>query len=384
MSTRPKPQILFVDDEPRIVQGLAPMLRADFEVISASSSAEALRKVNEIKDLAVVVSDMRMPTMDGATLLYEIMLRRPEITRILLTGELGRDVAVKAVNKGQIFRFLTKPCPTSELKEAIAAGVIQNRLMHAERAVLQETLIGCIKALMEVLAIANPVAFGRAERIKRAAMKCAARLDCEVFWQLEAAALLSQLGYVTVPQAILEKIHSGLALTAPEQQKVDDVPDVANALLEAIPRLEPVIQILAALKWNDVALARLADGTVGLGARILGIVIEYEAETARGKTRDAILAYLRTRSARYGTRVVEAFAVCVGAAEVAQAAGAERTVLLREVMPGMTILDELRTDMGVLLVPKNFEVTTKFLDRISDIAPEQMFTKVRVSVAPKI
>jgi CheY-like chemotaxis protein len=336
-----------------------------------------MRKVSELKDLTVVVSDMRMPVMDGATLLHEIMLRRPEVTRILLTGELGRDSAMQAVNKGRIFRFLTKPCVFAELKLAIEEGVVKYRLHHAERDVLQETLVGCINALVEVLATANPVAFGRAERIKRMAMKLAARFDCAVFWQLEAAAPLSQLGYVTVPQAVLEKIYSGSPLTAKEQKKLDDVPDMANALLEHIPRLEPVIQILAALKWNDAAVAKLGDGTIGLGTRILGAVIEFEVQAAAGKSREAIRAHMLGLTARYGEKLIAELDGCAGELEPR---AAQRSMRLGEVMPGMIIRDELRNEAGFLLVPKNFEVTAKFIDRIPDIAPGQLDMIVKVSL----
>jgi response regulator RpfG family c-di-GMP phosphodiesterase len=385
MNTRPKPQVLCVDDEPRVVEGLAQLLRRDFDVKSAATPADALQKVNELKDLAVVVSDMRMPGMDGATLLHEVMLRRPDVTRILLTGEANRDSAIRAVNQGQIFRFLTKPCPIDELKAAIEAGVIQHRLTLAERAVLQETLIGCIHALMEVLAMANPVAFGRAERIKRTTMKCAARFGCGEFWQLEAAALLSQLGYVTVPQSLLEKMYAGELLTAAEQQKLADVPDVSNALLEHIPRLEPVIQILAALKWDDAALARLGEGTIGLAARILGAVIEYETQHAGGKSRDEIFQFMHGRRSRYGEKLIMQLDACVETTGggVRARPPAEREILLRDVTPGMTIRTELRNESGVLLVPKNFEVTKKFIERISNIAPELLLTKVNVLSAPQ-
>lgn len=385
MNSRPKPQVLCVDDEPRVVEGLAQLLRKEFDVRSAASPEEALQKLGELKDLTVVVSDMRMPRMDGATLLHEIRMRRPDVTRILLTGEAGRDAAIRAVNEGQIFRFLTKPCPIQDLKEAIEAGVIQNRMTHAERAVLQETLIGCIKALMEVLAMANPVAFGRAERIKRTAMKCAARFGCGEFWQLEAAALLSQLGYVTVSQALLEKLYAGDLLTPQERQTLDDVPDVSNALLEHIPRLEPVIQILAALKWDDAAVARLGDGTIGLASRILGAVIERETQVANGRSRDEILAHMHKRRDRYGEKLLMQLDASVNETDGAPAvrAPAEREMQLRDVIPGMTICTELRNTGGELLVPKNFEVTKKFVERISSIAPELMTTFVKVSTSPR-
>jgi response regulator RpfG family c-di-GMP phosphodiesterase len=384
MAAPSKPKVLLVDDEPRVVESLAQLLRRDFDVRSTSSPEDALRQLGEIKDLAVVVSDMRMPGMDGATLLHEIMMRRPDVARILLTGDAGRDAAIRAVNEGQILRFLTKPCPFDDLKKAIDAGVIQHRLIHAERAVLKETLIGCIKALMEVLAMANPVAFGRADRIKKTVMLCAERFGCGDFWQLEAAAMLSQLGYITLPEELLEKMYVGQPLTDAEQKQVDAVPDVANTLLEHIPRLEPVIQILAALKWNDAAIAKLGEGTIGLGTRILGAVIEYEALIAGGKSRAQAFAQLHLRSARFGEKLITQLDDCVGQKERGPITRIpeEREILLRDVMPGMRLQSELRKANGALLVPMNFQVTKTLLDRIANIAPELMARPVRVAAAP--
>jgi CheY-like chemotaxis protein len=382
MSTRAKPKVLLVDDEPRVIETLAQLLRREFDIRTASVPQDALRILNEINDLAVIVSDMRMPGMDGATLLHQVMVRRPDVARILLTGEAGREGAIRAVNEGQILRFLTKPCPAEELKAAIDAGVVQHRLIHAERGVLQETLIGCIKALMEVLAVANPVAFGRAERIRKIAARCAERFNCTDYWQLEAAAMLSQLGYITVPEATLEKMYEGQPLTPGEQQKVDTVPDFANKLLEHIPRLEPVIQVLAALKYSDEQVARLGDGTIGLATRILGAVIEYESLLATGKSRDQIFVELHKKSGRYGEKLIMQLDDCIGQKERAPAGRApqERELLLRDATPGCRLLTELRTDNGTLLVPLNFEITKTLLDRIASIHPSLMGKPVRVSI----
>jgi response regulator RpfG family c-di-GMP phosphodiesterase len=378
MNGRPKPQVLCVDDEIRVIEGLALLLRKEYDVQLASNAAEGLQKVSAMSNLAVVISDMRMPGMDGASFLQEVKMRRPDATRILLTGEAGREGAIRAVNEGQIFRFLTKPCPIDQLRTAIEAGVIQHRLMIAERLVLQETLIGAIKALMEVLAIANPVAFGRASRIKRLVMDCAAKLGTAEFWQLEAAALLSQVGYVALPPALVEKLHFGERLSPEEQAKVAAVPDVAEKLLEHIPRLEPVIQILVALNWKDAQLKALGDGTIGLGTRILGIVLDYESQVAQGKSREAIFEYLRGRQDRYGEKIVEQLADCVG---TTQTDDTSLEIQLRQVSPGMSIQQDIRTHLGALIVPKGFEVTKTFLERIANIAPELLETRVRVAMS---
>ena len=377
MSRAEPPRILCVDDEARVVEGLVLHLRRDYRVFTALSGKEALEVLKQTDGAAVVISDMRMPGMDGATLLQHVMRFFPDATRILLTGEPGRDAAVSAVNKAQIFRFLTKPCPPDALKAAVEAGVTQHRLVNAERSILKETLNGCIKVLVDVLAITNPVAFGRASRVKRQAMEFAAKLECRDFWQLEAAAMLSQIGYLSLPPELVEKLYYGERLTPEEKVLASGAPDVVNSLLENVPRLEPVIQILTALNWNEEQIAKLGDGTIGLGTRILGMVLEYDALITQGETVNVAIQTLRSRGLRFGERLIEQFAVHVGAGSSTKEL---REMPLRVVQPGMIIMQDVRTQMGTLLVARGFEVTAVFLERARNFGPDLLNESVRVMV----
>jgi len=377
MSEVKKPRVLCVDDEPRVVEGLVLHLRKDFEVHTALNGEQALQKLRAIGGAAVVVSDMRMPVMDGATLLNRVMASFPQTTRILLTGEAGRDVAVNAVNKGQIFRFLTKPCPPDQLRAAVEAGVIQFRLVNAEREMLQDTVLGCIKALVDVLAIANPVAFGRATRVKRMSVEFADAIEARNFWQLEAAALLSQIGYLSLSAELVNKLYYGESLSREEAELASGVPSVAIKLLEHIPRLEPVMQILAALQYTDQQLAPLGEGTIGLGARLLGMVLEYDAMTTRGQSPEACMNALRDRRARFGAALIEKFATHLGAG----AAPSDCHKLpLHSVRPGMIILQDVRTHNGTLIVPRGFEVTFAFLEKVGNFGVELMTEKIEVRI----
>ena len=378
MSRPELPRVLCVDDEARVVEGLVLHLRRDYQVFTANSGQEGLSQLKQMGGAAVVISDMRMPQMDGATFLQHVQQFFPDATRILLTGEPGRDAAVSAVNKAQIFRFLTKPCPPDALKAAVEAGVIQHRLLNAERTILKETLNGCIKALVDVLAITNPVAFGRASRVKRLAMEFAARLDCKDFWQLEAAAMLSQIGYLSLPTELVEKLYYGETLTPEEKVLASGAPDVVNSLLENVPRLEPVIQILVALHWSDEQIAKLGEGTIGTGTRILGLVLEYDTLVTQGQTTNVAVQTLRARTVRFGEAMVEKFAVHVGAGSSTKEL---REMPLRVVQPGMIIMQDVRTQMGTLLVARGFEVTSVFLERARNFGPDLLNETVRVMVS---
>ena len=380
MSDRQLPRVVCVDDEARVLEGLVLHLRKDYEVHTALSGDEALKVLKQVGGAAVVVSDMRMPGMDGASLLHRVMNLHPDATRILLTGDPGRDTAATAVNKAQIFRFLTKPCPPDQLRAAVESGVMQHRLINAERSILKETLIGCIKALTDVLAITNPVAFGRANRVKRLAIELADRLECRNYWQLEAAAMLSQLGYLSLPQALVEKLYYGEQLTATEKTLAAGVPDVTSALLENIPRLEPVIQILTALNWTDEQIARLGDGTIGLGTRILGLVLEYDALVAQGHPQDVAVQTLRLRGSRFGAELIEQLAKHLGAGSDTVEV---RELALRSVTAGMVIMQDVRTQQGTLLVARGFEVTNGFLERMQNFGPELLSESVKVTVPPR-
>jgi CheY-like chemotaxis protein len=377
MSRMQLPRVLCVDDEERVVQGLALTLRKAYEVHTALSGAEGLKILRETGGAAVVISDMRMPEMDGAAFLHHVMHSYPDATRMLLTGEPGRDSAIAAVNRAQIFRFLAKPCPPEELLRALEAGVLQHHQVTTERMVLKETLVGCIKTLVDVLAIANPVAFGRASRVKRLAMQFAQSLGRKEFWQLEAAALLSQLGYLSLPGDLVEKLYSGEPLSPEERILASGAPDVARRLLENIPRLEPVVEILAALNAPDTVLQQLGEGPIGVGTRILALVTDYYGLLSQGENTAGAVTRLHRRSGRYGAQLIEEF-VGYLRPETKRAETGTREISLCSVEPGMVILQDVRTSLGTLLAPSGFEVTPVFLERMRHFGPDILNETVTV------
>ena len=375
------PKILCVDDEPRVLDGMTLYLRKEYQVLTANSGQLGLKTLQDVGGVAVVVSDMRMPNMDGAAFLKQVMRLYPNTTRILLTGEPGREAAVSAVNEGQIFRFLTKPCSPDQVKAAINAGVTQHRLLMAEKVLLQETLIGCIKALIDVLAITNPVAFGRTNRVKRLATEFGEHLGYKGFWQLEAAAMLSQLGYISLPVELVEKIYYGEKLTPEETILASGVPQVASTLLGRIPRLEPVLQILELVNArqlkNPAATATTPEGMVKTGAQILNLILDYDGLIAQGHGIDTVVQTLRGQPRHQEMQLADRFAEFIGA-------GIGETEIqelpLRIVQPGMVFLDDLRTSMGTLLVPKGFEVTPAFLERMRNFGVGILADKVKMLV----
>jgi ActR/RegA family two-component response regulator len=131
-------KILFVDDEPSILDGYRRMLYREFEVDTAPGGDDGLTMVKGTGPYAVVVSDMRMPGMSGAEFLTKVRQAAPDTVRILLTGYSDMDAAIEAVNEGNIFRYLTKPCPKEVLVKAINQSLDQYRTVTAEKILVKK------------------------------------------------------------------------------------------------------------------------------------------------------------------------------------------------------------------------------------------------------
>jgi CheY-like chemotaxis protein len=126
-------KVLFVDDEPLVLDALRRMLHDKFLIRTAESGEKGLAVAKEDGPFAVVISDMRMPGMNGAEFLARMRTEAPDTVRMLLTGFTDLDAAIAAVNEGNIFRFLTKPCKKEELAGAINLGLAQHRAIVAEK-----------------------------------------------------------------------------------------------------------------------------------------------------------------------------------------------------------------------------------------------------------
>jgi response regulator RpfG family c-di-GMP phosphodiesterase len=126
-------KILIVDDEQNLLDSLKRQLRKDFQIETALGPEEGLKAIPSQGPFAVIVSDLRMPVMDGIEFLYRAEKIAPESVRVILTGNADLQNAIQAVNKGNIYRFLTKPCSTKILTSVLNQGVEQYRLVTTEK-----------------------------------------------------------------------------------------------------------------------------------------------------------------------------------------------------------------------------------------------------------
>jgi CheY-like chemotaxis protein len=371
--------VLIVDDDPAVVEGLSHHIRRRYDVVTAADAAAALDLLAAHVGVAVILSDARIAGTDGAIFLREARHAAPDAARILLTAEMNFDDAVAAINEGQVFRILTRPCPSAALMAAVDAGAAQHRLVTAERVLLQQTLHGSIKTLTDVLALTDPVSFGRATRVKRLVSELAVRLGIAERWQVEVAAMLSQIACMTLPEDTVEKVYYGHELTESEQHMVARLPAVTDQLLANIPRLDEVREILANCnrKYRPTESAANDDErrALGRGAQLLRVAIDYDVLEAQGASSGVAIDTLRGRTGLYDPQIIEALVVVRGRYTQRHEV---RELPLRALSAGMIFTQDVKLANGTLLVGRGGEVTAGFLQRVRNFRPGSIKEPIRV------
>ncbi len=384
-----QPKILFVDDDPNILAGFQRQLRKFYQVDIAAGAREGLNLVHQNGPYAVVVSDFRMPGMDGIQFLAQVRQGAPDTVRIMLTGFADVKTAIDAVNTGNIFRFLTKPCEPETLIRALEAGVKQYRLVMAERELLEQTLRGSLKVLTQILSLVNPEAFGRSSRLTRYIRDIAHVMRLKDRWQVETAALLSQIGCILVPETTLKNLYHGRPLSPEEQQVYEMHPFIAKDLLKNIPRMESVAEIIAyqgkRFDGTGFPLDDVRGEQIPLGARMLKVVLDLDTLQAGGLTKQQALARMKQNAGWYDPDVLAALEAIIwieGKYEV-------KTLYLQDLLDNMIFDDDVYTKTGTLLISRGQEVTPLIRKRLHTFVettgirePLQMLVPVRRESQP--
>lgn len=377
-------KILCVDDEPNVLDAFKRSLRKDFDISTAEGGEEGLAMIKSDGPFAVVVSDMRMPGMDGVQFLSRVREIAPETVKIMLTGNSDQQTAMDAVNESNIFRFLCKPCPPEKLALALTAGLEQHRLITAEKDLLEQTLNKSLHVLVDILAIVNPTAFSRSTRVKKMAREIADAMSLNNSWQVELAAMLSQIGCVTVPEEILQKIASGTPLSNKETGLYHQHPQIGHDLIARIPRMEAVADIVADQnrRFGDEThpVTQMAgEADAALSSRILKVVLDFDKLILAGNTPLNALQELSGRVGWYDPRVlIELQVLLAGTVEDYQV----YDVTVQELRPGMVLDGVLNSTRGSILLPAGQEITMSLILRLTNLLESGIIAdKVRVQVS---
>lgn len=361
-------RILMVDDERNILDAYSRNLNDEFEVLLADSGAAALELFNKEKPFQVIVSDFKMPKMNGVELLERVRNLSPETIQIMLTGQAEMEAVINLINKGKIFRFLTKPCSTEDLIFTIKEAIRQYELVSAEKELLGKTLGGSIKVLTDLLALAKPQAFAKTQKIRKFAKLIYSDLDIEHKWQIEIAATLSQIGCVTIPDDILKKIYKGLTLSETEYTMFSSHPSVAADMIKSIPRLEKVAEIIRYQEKNydgsGFPADKVKESDIPAGSRILKIALDYDKAVTGGIEGEKTLNEMSRKSGLY-----DPFFFAIAEKKFLSIEKIKKTVVSKDISSknlevGMLLNEDLISAAGAMLSTKNQFLTPALISTI--------------------
>jgi response regulator RpfG family c-di-GMP phosphodiesterase len=376
-------KILFVDDEPSVLEGYKRLLHHEFEVDTAFGAEQALAEIRNHGPYSVVISDMRMPGMNGAQFLAQVRKSAPDTVRMLLTGFADLNTAIDAVNEGNIFRFLTKPCEKDLLVKVITTGVEQYHLITTERELLEKTLMGSIKVLADVLSAASPETFGRSVRIARCVRHLARKFSLPSVWRFEAAATLSQVGCVMLDIELVQRAFAGARLSLEEQSRFNAHPQIAMELLAGIPRLEPIAWMIGQQLTKDIpnevpGSAAFLEKDIVLGAKILKLAVAFDNLRIKPTTIEDAIAQLHWRRNEFTPELVDAL--------IDFKPQATRMVLRKvsaqKLAIGMILDQEIRNRNGTVLLTKGNEITPAVLIKLDNFSRAGQIDKEVMALVP--
>lgn len=421
---RPAPTVLCVDDEPNILSALRRSLRPEgLRVLTADSGDEALQ-VLQADRVDVVISDMRMPGMDGAQLLAQVNEHWPQCVRLLLTGHADTDAAVAAINHGRIFRYLRKPWDDAELRATVRQGLhiqalererarlealatrqnaelrevnerLEQRvsertadLARANEALKRSYLTG-IKVFSGLIEMRGGRLAGHGRRVAELARKLAqamARPEDEV-QQVFVAALLHDIGLIGLPDALLAK---PVALyDAQETAQFVRHAELGEQALMPLEDMQPVAGLIRAHheRFDGQGFPDGRSGAaVPLGARILAVVDVFDElqhghlVDAKMSVQDARTVIRHGRGHQFDPEVVDVF---LHITEPERAHHRPEVALgSAQIEPDMVLARDLISPTGALMLSAGHVLSAALIQRIRDF-DAKLGGKLLIHVKPR-
>jgi response regulator RpfG family c-di-GMP phosphodiesterase len=419
----PSATLLFVDDEPSILSSLRRLFRPQgYKILTAESGAEGLR-ILESETVDLVVSDMRMPEMDGAKFLEQVRERWPAVVRILLTGYADVSSTIAAINRGEIFRYVSKPWDDNaiiltigdalerkrlesenarlmeltrqqneELKELNASleqkvaertEELQVALGSLEKAhgQLRQGFLSTVHIFSGLVELRGGRLAGHSRRVADFARQIAQRLSLDEVEQQDVllAALLHDIGKVGLPDSCMDRPFS--ALPANAKAEVMRHPIKGQQVLMGVEQLADAAKIIRhhheymdGSGYPD----QLVGLAIPLGARILTVANDYDAlqmGTLTIQTHSPIEArevIVKNRGRRYDPEVVDAFIDLLS--EKLNPAVKEVSLRPVDLKPGMILTRDLLHHEGYLLLPRGRVVDEKMIEQLCTLETADGYT----------
>jgi response regulator RpfG family c-di-GMP phosphodiesterase len=417
--------VLCVDDEPNILSALKRVLRgAGHCVLSATSGAMAIGVLEQMP-VDMVISDMRMPGMDGAQLLEKVHARWPHVVRVLLTGHADMAATVAAINRGRIFRYIHKPWDEADLLAAVKEGLdrqallrerdrlqllatTQNEALRTLNADLENRVdvrtaelkeanqklgrnyLKSIKVFSNLLELRGDHFAGHGRRVADSARAMARKMELaeDEVLQVFVAGLLHDIGLIGAADKLLTRPVP--RYSANEIALYREHPVAAEQSLMALDDMQPVVALIRAHheRWDGQGFPdRLAGAAIPLGARILAIVDTFD-DLQSGHLADpsATLQEARTllrhaRGTQFDPELIDVF-LHITEPEKSRAVPASLMLLATALEPDMVLAKDLVSSRGILMLTAGHRLTPSLIRRICEFEMREG-SKLDIHIRPR-
>ena len=287
--------ILLVDDEPDNLALLRRTLRSKYDVITATNGQEALDIVKEKgNDISLIISDQKMPIMQGTEFFAQVTEMYPDIIKMLLTGHSDLDILVDSINKCNLFQYIFKPFEPDELNLIVQSGIDVIELEQSKKQMLKdlkELFYTTIKSIASALDAKDPYTHGHSLRVTLYSLilaKYMENTDAKFMEELETAGLLHDIGKIGISEGILCKPGK---LSNEEYEIIKSHPEKGKKLLHSIKKLNCVSEWLNSHheRWDGTGYpSGLKGEEIPLSSRIIAIADTYDAMTSSRSYRKAL------------------------------------------------------------------------------------------------
>ncbi|WP_435628540.1 HD domain-containing phosphohydrolase [Candidatus Ferrigenium straubiae] len=403
-----KPTLLLIDDEANILAALKRLFRPlGYNVLTAESGAEAFALL-EKENIDLVICDMRMPQMDGAEMLEQIRIKWPDVLRILLTGYADMASTIAAINRGEIYRYVSKPWDDNDMILIVRDALEHKRLLAEKQrldaltqrqfnelktlnatledkvrqrteelrdalAQLKKDYFTTIQVFANLMELRKGAMAGHSRRIAQLCCDIARRMnlpETEVT-NLEVAGLLHNIGKIGLPDRLLDRPFT--ELSHEERVQFDKHPLRAAAILMALAPLADAAQLIRHHRehYNGNS-SGLGASAIPLGARILLVASDYESlqegliESDHLGPGEALDMVIKGRGTRYDPQVVDMLRELVAHEGPHAHVGSEFQLASSQLREGMLITRDIETSNGMLLLLKDSTLNAEYIRKIQE------------------
>ncbi|ELP31114.1 response regulator [Rhodopirellula baltica] len=354
-------RILLVDDDYSLLNTLKRNLSFDFEVTTCESGPEALACIKKSDPFSVIMVDMRMPGMEGTEVIQKARLISPNSVYLMLTGNQDLTTAMEAVNEGQVFRFLNKPCQMSDIKAAINAGIKQYDLVTSKEELLKKTFAGAISVLVEIIEYVDDPLVNTDDILKSAeALLAESKIASD--WRIPLTARLMVAG---IPLLNLDQRETlaKAAITSDEHRSiVKEVFSISSQLIKQIPRLEPVAELLDRMGTTEVTNAKCTNDDDKI-AQVILLSYYQSLLQRRGEAGDVAFSEIEDRFPDLDNQLTEH----VRQTNDAQPQSTIESIATSELLTGMTVAEDVRMANGLLLIASGRKLSPPMVTRLRNL-----------------